>query len=164
MATLAFSSPDTAVIDMYQSQFTGSAEDSDGLKNAYPDFLKVLKFNFPPLHRSVMFLGRYLVSTINETAKLESLSTNLETYLAGKGGTSDSMVAWKKSHGVIQNLLDDSTMFNSEITRDGDIDTKLYTDNLNTDEERFSTIIAVEEIDDGSKSIFVGAAAVVAAA
>jgi hypothetical protein len=155
MATLTFSSPDTAVIDMYQSQFTGSAEDSVGLKTAYPNFLKVLKFNFPPLHKSVMFLGRYLVSSINDTAKLNSLSTNLEVYLAGKGGTSDSMTAWKEAHRVIQNLLDDSTMFNPEITRDGGIDTKLYTDNLNTDDEKFGTIIAVEEIDDGSKSIFV---------
>ena len=155
MAPLIFSEPDIQNINMYQAQFTGEAVDSQQLKDGYPYYLKILKFHFPALHKSVIFLNRYLVSTIDDDAKLLILSTNLTTYLAGRGDTQEKSQAWNDSHNVIQGLLDDPTLFNTEIVRESTIVNSLYTENLNMDEGKFSVIGNSAELDDGTKSLFI---------
>jgi hypothetical protein len=161
MVAFTFSLPESGVINMYQALLSGHTADYDDLKNAYPEFLKIMKFHSPDLHRSVIFLNRYLVSTIGDDEKLTLLSAALVAYLSGRGSTPETLQTWKKSHDTIQGFLDDDTMFNTEIVRESSIDTSLYTENLNADESKFSDIEAVDEIDDGTKSVFIDVAPVV---
>ena len=154
MAPLNFSTPEMGIVNMYQAQCTGSVGESADLQHSYPLYLKILKFHFPQLHKAVIFLNRYLVSTIDDDEKLMTLSANLSIYLAGRGNTPESLQSWKDSHDVIQGLLDDPTMFNTELVRLSSIEMNLYTENLNTDETKFSVIASTADLDDGTKSVF----------
>lgn len=155
MAPITFTNRDQQIINAFADATQDATSDSTELKETYPEYLKILKFHFPTLSKSVLFLNRYLVPQVTDTDQLELLSTNLENYIKGRGMTQDTYQEWSLAHKNIQALLDDETLFNQNIVRENSIQVSLYTENLNTDEDKFSTIQTISDVDDGSKSLFV---------
>ena len=84
MAPINFTLPEISVINDYQTHLAGGVESVE-LQNAYPEYLKILKFQYPPLNKAIMFLNRFLVSTITDDSNLAILSNNLMLYLQGPG-------------------------------------------------------------------------------
>ena len=146
-----FSPSETSIINAYAAVLTGD-KDAQPLMDAYPLYVKLLKFKYDFLHKSIIYLNKYLVANIVDDANLAILTTNLEIYLTARD---TNYVSWKKSRDIINALLENENVFYQKIFRDRNIVASKYTDDLNDDEIRFKTILAGAEIDDGQRPVFV---------
>ena len=95
-----FSPSEVSIINAYAAVLTGD-NDAQPLMDAYPHYVKLLKFKYDFLHKSIIYLNRYLVATIVDDANLAILTTNLEIYLTAK---ETNYVNWKKSRDIINAL------------------------------------------------------------
>ena len=129
-----------------------SATETEELKKAYPAYIKMLKFKYDGLSKAVIFLNRYLVSTLTDDEKLILLTGKLAIYLAGRD---TDPAGWKAAHDEINAMMEDKSFFNTVIERTSVGDVNDFVVNENTDDTKLADISAVEEIDDGSKSLFV---------
>ena len=151
MTSFTFTQRETSFVDAYKAVLAGD-KDTQQLMDAYPVFMRLLKFKYELLHKSIMYLNRYLVATIVDDANLTILTQNLEVYLTEK---KNNYVSWKKSRDIIHSLLENEDFFYQNIVRDRNVVASKYTDNVNDDDKRFQTILEGAEIDDGRNPIFV---------
>lgn len=149
--TFTYSQRETSIVEAYRTLLTGN-NDSQQLMEAYPLFLKLLKFKYELLHKAIIYLNRYLIANIVDDANLTILTQNLEVYLTQK---QTNFVSWKKSRDIINSLLENEDVFYQKIVRDKNIVKSRYTDNFNDDETRFQAILDLADIDDGQNPIFV---------
>ena len=151
-----FSSRDLVIIEKLREAMESASSDTPEIKALYPDYIKMLKCHLPTLSKSIIFSNRYLVPQLTDSSQLQSLSTLLDRYVQGRGDTSETALEWRDAQKNIHAMLDDETIFNQSIARDNKINVDLYTYNFNTDDEdKFSAIQSINEIDDGSKPLFV---------
>jgi hypothetical protein len=164
MTVFTLSVSDTAIVDAYNTSLTthttaadGSVVTADGpaeMQENYANYIKVLKFHYHDLHKSVMFLNRYLLSSITNDDNLILLTQHLKVYLEGKGLADVNLVAWNAAQREIQLLMDNESIFNINVVRDGTLDKSDFTTNQNDDETKFVGINASADIDDGTKPHF----------
>ena len=149
--TFTFSPSELNIVNAYKSVLQGD-KDTQQLMDAYPLFVRLLKFKYEMLHKSIIYLNRYLVATIVDDATLTILAQNLEVYLTMK---ETNYVSWKTSRDIINALLENEDVFYQNIIRDRNVVASKYTDNINDDDKKFQTILKGAEIDDGRHPMFV---------
>ena len=151
MTVFSFSTREASIVEAYKQVLTGD-KDHKQLAEAYPLFLKLMRFKYEVLHKAIIYLNRYLVSTIVDDANLAILTQNLEVYLTQKN---NDFISWKKARDIINSLLENENIFYQSIVRDRNIVASRYTRNFNDDDTRFQAILESADIDDGQNPIFV---------